>query len=73
MTKNFIYQIRENIYLYQYLKYNSYLYKDVFRGNITLKEIEKRMKNDLKQTPIDKLKEINNKIEMINTFINVLN
>lgn len=73
MIKTLIYQIREKPDMYQYLKYNSYLYKNIIRGNITYKDIERKMKIDLNKTPIDKLKEINNKIEFINTFFNIIN
>lgn len=72
MNRITIYKIRENINLYQYLKYNSYLYKDIIRGTINIKELNKKMKIDLNQTPVDKLKEMNNKIELINTFINII-
>lgn len=72
MNKQLIYKIRENVNLYQYLKYNSYLYKDILRGNITVKDIEKRMKIDLKDTTIDKINNLNNKIETINTFLDIL-
>lgn len=72
MDKINIYKIRENINLYQYLKYNSYLYKDIIRGALNIKELNKKMKADLNQTPVDKLKEMNNKIELINTFINII-
>lgn len=72
MDKMNIYKIRENINLYQYLKYNSYLYKDIIRGTLNIKELNKKMKADLNQTPVDKLKEMNNKIELINTFINII-
>lgn len=72
MNKQLIYKIRENVNLYQYLKYNSYLYKDILRGNITVKDLEKRMKIDLKDTTIDKINNLNNKIETINTFLDIL-
>ena len=72
MNKQLIYKIRENVNLYQYLKYNSYLYKDILRGNITVKDLEKRMKIDLKGTTIDKINNLNNKIETINTFLDIL-
>ena len=72
MIKTLIYQIREKPDMYQYLKYNSYLYKDILRGDITVKDLEKKMKIDLKDTTIDKINNLNNKIETINTFLDIL-
>ena len=72
MNKEIIYQIREREDLYTYLKFNSYYYKKILRNEITIKDLEKNMKQDLKQTPIDKLSDIRNKIELANTFINIL-
>lgn len=72
MNREIIYQIRENKDLYMYLKYNSYLYKYIFRNEINIKELEKLMKKDLKQTPLDKLNNIKDKIELANTFLSIL-
>jgi hypothetical protein len=72
MNREMIYLIRENKDLYQYLKYNSYLYKNILRNEISIKELEKLMKKELKQTPVDKLNEMKNKIELANTFLNIL-
>jgi hypothetical protein len=43
MNREMIYLIRENKDLYQYLKYNSYLYKNILRNEISIKELEKLM------------------------------
>jgi len=67
-----IYQIRENISLYTYLKYHSHLYKNIIRNEITIKELENLMRKELKQTPIDKLTKVKNKIELANTFLSIL-
>lgn len=72
MNKELIYSIREKNNLYIYLKYNSYLYKKILRNEITIKELENIMKKELNQTSIDKLNDLRNKIELANTFINIL-
>lgn len=72
MNRDLIFQIREKPNLYNYLKYNSYLYKKIIRGEITLKELEDKMKKDLKLTAADKLNNISNKIELANSVLNIL-
>lgn len=67
-----IYQIRENKNIYLYLKYNSYLYKKIFRNEITIKELDNLSKQYFKKTPTDKLKTIQDKIEFANTFLDLL-
>jgi len=67
-----IFKIRENDNLYTYLKYNSYLYKNILRNEITIKDLEKLMKIELKQTTPDKLNNIRNKIELVNAFLDIL-
>ena len=71
MNNILIYQIRENQDLYYYLKYNSYIYKDIIRGNISIKTIEKKMKYEIKQTPIDKILNVSKKLEKINNLIEI--
>ena len=58
--------------LYTYLRYHSYLYKNIMRNEITIKELENLLKKELKQTTIDKLTDVKNKIELANTFLNIL-
>ena len=72
MNRETIYKIRENKDLYIFLKYNSYLYKKILRNEITIKELEYLMKKEYKQTPVDKLVDLKNKIELANTFLNIL-
>lgn len=72
MNRDLIYQIRENKNLYLFLKYNSYLYKQILRNEITVKELEKIMKEKTNQTGADKLRNISRKIELANTLLNIL-
>lgn len=71
MNRDLIYQIREKPALYQYLKYNSYLYKNIIRNDISIKELEDMMKKSLKLTTADRLNNINNKMELVNAILNV--
>jgi len=72
MNRDLIYKIREKNNLYIFLKYNSYLYKKILRNEITLKELENIMKKELGLTAEAKLNTITNKIELVNTFLDVL-
>ena len=69
---NIIYQIRENEQLYLFLKYNSNLYKKIQRNEITIKELEKTMKSTINNNGIDKINKIKEKIELANTFLEIL-
>ena len=72
MNRDLIFRVREKPDLYNYLKYNSYLYKPILRKEITLKQLEDLVKKELKQTTADKLNNISNKIELANSFLNIL-
>ncbi len=72
MNRDLIFRVREKPDLYNYLKYNSYLYKLILRKEITLKQLEDLVKKELKQTTADKLNNISNKIELANSFLNIL-
>lgn len=70
MYQETIYHIRENKDLYLYLKYNSHLYKNIFRNELNIKDLKIILKQ---QTPNEnKIKNIAEKIEMINTFLSIL-
>lgn len=72
MKKETITKIRSNPYLYQYLRENSYHYKYLYRDDNYLKEIEKQMKEYYKLTPSDKLERLQDKINLIQTFMSVI-
>lgn len=69
---NDIYKIRENKELYIFLKYNSSLYKKIFRKEITTKELEKIFKTNSNKTIIDKINKLKEKMELANTFFEIL-
>lgn len=65
-------KIRNNPYLYQYLRDNSSWYKALNRNPNSIKQMETEMKNAYKLNLTDKIASINQKIEMVRTFIDIL-
>ncbi len=64
--------IKNNQYLYRFLRENSYWYKELNRNPDSLKQMEQQMKEYYKLTPKDKMDELSKKIELIRTFMDVL-
>lgn len=67
-----IHFIKNSPLVYNYLREHSEVYKDLIRDKISLKELENRAKNHYKQTPMDKVNEIVNSINMISSIMDVL-
>ena len=65
-------KIRNNPYLYRYLRDNSIWYKALNRDPNNIKLMENEMKNVYKLNLTDKIENINQKIEMVRTFIDIL-
>jgi len=65
-------KIKNNPYLYQYLRDNSSWYKLLNRNPNSIKQMETEMKNAYKLNLTDKISNINQKIEMVRTFIDIL-
>lgn len=65
-------KIRNNPYLYRYLRENSGWYKALNRDPNSIKQIETEMKNAYKLNLTDKISNLNQKIEMVRTFIDIL-
>lgn len=65
-------KIRSNPYLYQYLRDNSSWYKALNRDPNSIKQMEIEMKNVYKLNLTDKIDNLNQRIEMIRTFIDIL-
>lgn len=63
------YKIKNNQNLKKYLRENSYLYKYLNRGSISLQEIEFKMKEAYKITSQDKFNRFINNINMISKFM----
>lgn len=66
------FKIKNNSYLKKYIRENSYWYKYLNRNPNLINEMELKMKETYKLTGADKLNEINEKLELIKTFMNVL-
>jgi len=65
-------KIRNNPYLYQYLRDNSSWYKKLNRDPNNIKVMEEEMKKVYKLNLSDRIENINQKFEMIRTFIDIL-
>lgn len=65
-------KIRNNPYLYRYLRDNSSWYKALNRDPNSIKQMEVEMKNAYKLNLTDKIDNLNQKIEMVRTFIDIL-
>lgn len=65
-------KIRNNPYLYRYLRDNSSWYKNLNRDPNSIKQMETEMKSAYKLNLTDKINNINQKIEMVRTFIDIL-
>ena len=72
MKYEVLFKIRNNDKLYEYLKYNSYWYKILNRDANAIRDLEQEMKKTYKITTSDKLEDLNSKITMIRTFLDVL-
>ncbi|MBE6146963.1 MAG: hypothetical protein E7168_01365 [Firmicutes bacterium] len=66
-------RIRNNPYLYQYLRDNSSWYKILNRHPEALDDMEEEMKKVYKLNPSDKIDDLSRKLDMIRTFMDVLN
>lgn len=73
MNKEILSIINSNPYLRRYLNEHSYWYKELIRNPNSLKEMETKMKETYKLTFFDKINNLNDKVELIRTFIDVLN
>ena len=72
MNKELIEYIKNNPIIYSFLREESYHYKYLYRDNNYIKKIEKLAKEKYKLTLIDKIENIKDRIEFINTFMSVI-
>ena len=63
--------IKTNPLVYNYLRENSYWYKELIRDRKTLKYLEEQAKRYYRQTPIDKIEQLSNNINLITSLIDV--
>lgn len=64
--------LRENAKLYNYLKQNSYYFKQFNRDTIDIKQFMQEMKIKYKERTSDKLNSAVENIELITSVLNVL-
>lgn len=73
MDKKTIEYIKTNPLIYNYLRENSTWYHTLTREPYKIKELEEEAKKFYKQTPEDKIEKFKEKIELIKTFMDVIN
>lgn len=64
--------IKNTPYIYQYLREESYQYKYIYRDKNYLKEVSNLAKEKYKLTKKDKIERLKNNIDLIKTFMSVL-
>ena len=72
MTKEMIEKIKTTPSIYNYLRDNSNYYRYLYRNEENLKEIESLAKTFYKERTIDKIEQLKNNIDLINTFLSVM-
>ena len=72
MRTDILIRIRNNPNLYTYIKYHSYWYKQLMRNPNSLSIMEDEMKKEYKLTAGDKISRMNDRVQMIRTFLDVL-
>ena len=72
MRTDILIKIRNNPNLYTYIKYHSYWYKELMRNPNSLSVMETEMKKEYKLTTGDKINKLNERMQMIRTFFDVL-
>lgn len=73
MINDIFFKIKQNQLLYEYLKYHSYWYKIILNNESSIDTMIDEMKKELKLTTSDKLDDLKNKIEIISSFLSILN
>ena len=72
MTTETLIAIRNNPYYYHFLRENSSWYKALNRDINNLKLMEEEVKNHYKLNMSDKLADLNKKISMLRTFMDIM-
>ena len=66
-------KIRNNPNLYHYLRENSWWYKELNRHPEVIKELDQEMRSYYKLNLSDRIDKISQRIEMIRTFMDIMN
>lgn len=72
MREDTINKIKNNKMLYEYLKNNSYHFKELYRDDNYLKKVEYLAKEYYHERGIDKIEKIKNKLDLLNTIMSVI-
>ncbi len=72
MRLDLIYKIQNNNNLHRYLRENSYWYKLLNRNPSLISKMEEDMKKAYKLTFEDKMDDLNNKINLVKGFMNIV-
>ena len=73
MIDDMFFKIKQDPLLYEYLKYHSYWYRKILNKEIFLNNMVDEMKKELKIRGIDKLSDLSNKIDLISSFLSIIN
>ena len=66
-------EIRKNPHIYHYLRENSSWYKMLNRYPESIKDLNQEAKDYFHLNPSDKIDEISRKVELVRTFMDMLN
>lgn len=69
MRSDILLKIRNDPRLENYLKYNSYWYKELLINPDSIRNMESEMKKEYKLTLSDKINNMTQKVEMIRSFM----
>lgn len=72
MKIDLIYKIKSNNNLHRYIRENSYWYKLLNRNPSLINKMEEDMKKKYKLTFEDKIDDLNNKINLVKGFMDVI-
>ena len=72
MDKEIVNIIRNNPIIYNFLREESYHYKYLYRDPNYIKKIENLAKEKYKLTTVDKIERLKDNINLINTFLSVI-
>ena len=72
MPINIQYILNSNIYLKKFLRENSFYYKDLLRNPEFIHELNNLMQKTYKLTLPDRLERIKDNINLINTFMGII-
>lgn len=65
-------KIKSNPNLYNYLRENSYWYKYLNRNPSSLRDLEEEMKEKYRLRPVDKIENISNTINMLDSLLKIM-